>query len=175
MTSLRQPAGHQTALSKSRVHICPRNMTSFDGSLCAKLSPAMIPRRTPVLITITPTGARWTVSLIVGLARSDAQIPQCDTAQRRRTLALRHFQRPRWCPVTFRKTDLFEENSFNQKNPKSIGFLVLQKGFSHMLRILSASALAAPLSVSAVTDVVAQETSLRFGTRGKTGVYVPVT
>ena len=56
-----------------------------------------------------------------------------------------------------------------------MGFLGLQKGFSYMCRTLSVAALAAPLSVSTVTDVVAQETSLRFGTGGKTGVYVPVT
>jgi len=56
-----------------------------------------------------------------------------------------------------------------------MGFLGLQKGFSYMCRTLSVAALAGPLSVAAVTGVVAHETTLRFGTGGKTGVYVPVT
>ena len=77
--------------------------------------------------------------------------------------------------MTFRKADLSEENSFNKKNPKSMGFLGLQKGFSCMCRTLPVAALAAPLSVSAVTDFVAQQTSLRFGTGGKAGAYYPVT
>ncbi|GEM_PF-5411164 len=44
-----------------------------------------------------------------------------------------------------------------------------------MFRTLLVAALAAPLSVSTVTDVVAHETSLRFGTGGKAGGYGPVT
>jgi len=56
-----------------------------------------------------------------------------------------------------------------------MGFLGLQKGFSCMCRTLPVAALAAPLSVSAVTDFVAQQTSLRFGTGGKAGAYYPVT